>query len=418
MLPTTQEAAQVAAALPAGDPYAADPPVPPALRLHARAPATAEPPLALLAHEWLTPPDLWYIRSHGPVPRCALAPPGSAEAESHAVAITVPAAGGGNKTVTVSLSVAELRRRFARRTAVVTTQCGGNRRAHMNAAGDVATSGIPWGGGAISTAEWGGAALADVLAAAGVDVADPAYATWHVHFSGADGVVASIPAWRALSRRADVLLAYDMAGAPLPPHHGAPLRAIAPGVVGVRSVKWLTGITLSPHEATGAWQSGIAYKQLPPGVADAAALGDVAALPSVQEQPVTSVVASPGPGTVVPADAGVITVRGYAYAGGGRAVTRVDVSADGGATWRQAALVAGTNQPPGRAWAWVLWEANVPIPPAQARPGGAVRLVARAVDEAGNAQPENAAPLWNLRGLNCNAWHAVDVAIGPPEEEE
>jgi sulfite oxidase len=391
--------------------------VPPALRLHARAPATAEPPLALLTHEWLTPPDLWYIRSHGPVPRCALAPPGSAEAEAHAVAITVPAAAPG-ETVTVTLSVAELRRRFARRTAVVTTQCGGNRRAHMNAAGGGATSGIPWGGGAISTAQWGGAALADVLAAAGVDLADPAYATWHVHFTGADGVVASVPAWRALSPRGDVLRAYDMAGAPLPPHHGAPLRAIAPGVVGVRSVKWLTGVTLAPREAAGAWQSGIAYKQLPPGVADAAALGDVAALPSVQEQPVTSVVASPAPGAVVPADAGVVAARGYAYAGGGRAVTRVDVSADGGATWQQAQLVAGADQPPGRAWAWVLWEAAVPIPPQEARPGGAVRLVARAVDEAGNAQPESAAPLWNLRGLNCNAWHAVDVAIGPPEAEE
>ena len=408
----------VAAALPSGDPYAGDPPVPPALRVHARSPATAEPPLPLLVHQWLTPPDLFYIRSHGPVPRCALAPPGSAEAEAHAVTVTVPRAASSSDVTAVTLSVAELKRRFPRRSAAVTTQCGGNRRSHMNASGVGTTSGIPWGGGAISTAEWGGASLVDVLAAAGVDCADPRYATWHVHFEGADGVVASVPAWRALSHRSDVLLAYDMNGEALPPHHGAPLRAIAPGVVGVRSVKWLTSVKLAPNEATGPWQSGIAYKQLPPGVADAGAIADVAALPSVQEQPVSSVVALPSPGTVVPADAGVVTARGYAYAGGGRAVTRVDVSGDGGATWQPAVLVAGTDQQPGRAWAWTLWEAVVPIPQDQARPGGAMRIVARAVDEGGNVQPEHAASVWNLRGLNCNAWHAVDVAIGEPEPDE
>ena len=52
-------------------------------------------------------------------------------------------------------------------------------------------------------------------------------------------------------------------------------------------------------------------------------------------------------------------MKGYAYAGAGRRIVRVDVSADAGENWHQAELVAGTDQKPGRAWAWVLWEATV-----------------------------------------------------------
>lgn len=53
----------------AKDPYAGDPPAHPALLLHARRPCTAEVPRSLLLHSWVTPSDLWYIRSHHPVPK-------------------------------------------------------------------------------------------------------------------------------------------------------------------------------------------------------------------------------------------------------------------------------------------------------------------------------------------------------------
>lgn len=97
----------------------------------------------------------------------------------------------------------------------------GNRRAEMNEV--AATSGIGWCN-AISTAQWRGARLRDVLIAAGVDE-DSVYNTTnttvgvdaaldgskrvkHVHFIGADGMQASIPIKKALSRDGDVLLAY------------------------------------------------------------------------------------------------------------------------------------------------------------------------------------------------------------------
>jgi len=404
------EAAEAAAELPAGDPYRSDPGLHPALRVHARAPATAEPPLTLLAHAHVTPAELWYVRSHHPVPGCGLAPAG--EAGSHAVRVSGP---GG----TVTLTVDELRARFPRREVTATMQCGGNRRGEMN--GVRSTAGIAWGAGAIATATWAGAALTDVLAAAGLPPgaeAAEAAGVAHVVFTGADGMGASVPASRACAPSCDVLLAYEMNGAPLPAHHGAPLRAIVPGVVGVRSVKWLVSVAASAEEAAGPWQRGMAYKSFPPHQLSLAPDADTAALPSVQEQPVTSAIASPAEGSALPLSDGCVTLRGYAWSGGGRAVQRVEVSLDGGESWASAQLLppagaGGEPLPPqrdGRAWAWRLWEATLALP-AGAKAGDALELVCKATDEAQNGQPERVAPVWNLRGLNCNAWHRVRVVL-------
>ena len=46
----------------------------------------------------------------------------------------------------------------------------------------------------------------------------------------------------------------------IPSQHGAPLRVIVPGHVGVRNVKWLKSIKISNEEAVGTWQRGMAYK--------------------------------------------------------------------------------------------------------------------------------------------------------------
>ncbi|NWH76465.1 SUOX oxidase, partial [Piaya cayana] len=78
--------------------------------------------------------------------------------------------------------------------------------------------------------------------------------------------------------------------------------------------------------------------------------------------PVQSAITHPRPGAAVPP--GELTVKGYAWSGGGRRVVRVDVSLDGGRSWRPARLSTGDDQPapvPGRAWAWVLWELEAAV---------------------------------------------------------
>ena len=59
----------------------------------------------------------------------------------------------------------------------------------------------------------------------------------------------------------------------------------------------------------------------------------------------------------------------------------------------------------GRAWAWTTWSADVPLP---ATPGP-VKLLARAHDLGGGAQPRTPADVWNIRGLNNNSWHSVTL---------
>ena len=138
--------------------------------------------------------------------------------------------------------------------------------------------------------------------------------------------------------------------------------------------------------------------------------------------PLQSAITSPGPNTKLAAKQGTseieITVRGYAWSGGGRNIARVDVSADDGLSWHTAELNpdAGANQPYNKAWAWTLWESTFVLPPAVAAAVAAkgeteVSLLCRAVDASYNSQPERGESIWNLRGVVNNAWHRVPIRV-------
>lgn len=101
-----------------------------------------------------------------------------------------------------------------------------------------------------------------------------------------------------------------------------------------------------------------------------------------------------------------VKVKGYAFSGGGREIIRVDVSADGGNTWVEA-MLSETNQGEGKHWAFRRW--SVPIPIASNAKGQSVELVCKAVDRAYNSQPERSEPIFNVRGVLCNAWHRVRI---------
>jgi len=403
----TLDAADVAATQAAAaeakknDPFGNDPVRHPGLKIHSTHPCNAEVPAALLTESYLTPTDLWYIRHHHPVP--------DLKGQEAAFRLSVDALAAGGKVL--SLSLAQLRA-LPQHEVLVTLQCSGNRRGDMNKVKKC--SGTSWGQGAISTALWKGPRLADVVALAGVagpDAANKAGAL-HVCFKGLDAMAASVPVGKALGERGDVILALDMNGLPLVREHGAPLRAIVPGHVGVRNVKWVGEVKLSPDEAVGDWQRGLNYKVLPPGVDSAAGI-DVASLPAMQEASVFSGITG-----VEDAGDGKVDAKGWAWSGGGRGVARVDVSADGGNTWRAARITEGTDQAPGKEWAWVFWECDeVPAAAISGKGGKAhVEVVSRAVDKAYNFQPENAKHIWNTRGLANNSWFRVQATIDAAEK--
>jgi sulfite oxidase len=113
---------------------------------------------------------------------------------------------------------------------------------------------------------------------------------------------------------------------------------------------------------------------------------------------ITSVICRPAAGATVAA--GSVAVQGYAIAGGERTVARVELSADGGATWKEATLL---DEP--RPFVWSLWEAQIDLPV------GRHQLVVRATDSAGRQQPASVREVWNFKGYMNNAWHRVDIQV-------
>ena len=180
-----------------------------------------------------------------------------------------------------------------------------------------------------------------------------------------------------------------MNSAPLTAKHGAPVRIIAPGVAGARCVKWLQQITVQPTESNNHYQQRD-YKVLPPEATDAGKAEKFWDLtPAIQDMPVNSVIGSPQSGDTIKLDAdGMIEARGYALpSGDGGPVTKVEVSADEGATWIEAELLGERGK-----WSWALWKARIALPK-----GDNQRIYSRATDQVGNTQSAN--PQWNLRGV-------------------
>lgn len=343
-----------------------------ALHEWSREPLNAETRPGWLAVEPLTPARAFYVRSHGHVPVL--------DAAAHRVRV------GGLVLNALDLSIDELRAEFPEHTVVAVLACAGNRRAELVAVRDIPGE-VPWGPGALGTAAWTGVRLGYLLTAAGLQAGAA-----HVALTGADEVEdgrysVSIP--MAKARRGEVLLAWAMNGEPLPPEHGGPLRAVVPGYIGARSVKWLTDVELRAEPAEGMYQSRhyrMKVNEDDPGF-------------PLSELAVNAAICSPVDGEVVAA--GPVAVRGYALAGGDRAVARVDVSGDGGQTWTIARLAEDQGQ-----WAWRRWTATLDLPP------GRHELVARAWNTAAETQPERPESVWNPGGYANTAWPRVAVRAG------
>jgi DMSO/TMAO reductase YedYZ molybdopterin-dependent catalytic subunit len=173
-----------------------------------------------------------------------------------------------------------------------------------------------------------------------------------------------LPVEKALD---DVLVAYEMNGRPLPLDHGAPARLVVPGWVGVAQIKWLGRIEVADEPLYSPWNTTQYRLQGPDYPADE---------PPLTAQAVKSAFALPFGATLARGRRVELTGRSWSGLG---SIRRVEVSTDGGATYRPAQL-EGPHLPR----AWVRW--RFPFTPRTAGPG---ELRARAIDDHGRRQPDS-----------------------------
>jgi DMSO/TMAO reductase YedYZ molybdopterin-dependent catalytic subunit len=249
-------------------------------------------------------------------------------------------------------------------------ECTGNGRSFFTSQQGRTVSGTPWRLGAVGVARWRGVRLATVLERAGltgkaVDVMPRGLDADFVDKGVDHGRVRRpLPVAKALK---DVLLAFEMNDRPLPPDHGFPVRLVVPGWVGIASIKWLGEIQVSGVPLFSPWNIEY-YRLFGPGY------------PPAGSEPLTRMVVKSA--FELPWDARfeagrAHVVHGRSWSGNGR-VRDVEVSVDGGATWRPA-LPRG----PWAARAWLPWEFRW----TPDRTGAQV-LMARATDETGGTQPD------------------------------
>jgi DMSO/TMAO reductase YedYZ molybdopterin-dependent catalytic subunit len=270
---------------------------------------------------------------------------------------------------------------------VVTLECAGNGRDGVEPRVD----GEQWRMGAVSTAEWTGVPLVEVLDRAGIrsDASELVFRgadRGHVDGKGTIGFERSLPVDTA--RGADALLAYAMNGEPLPLQHGYPVRLVVPSWYGVASVKWLAEIEAVAEPFTGYFQHDKYWFETP---RDGGVVRDPVSL-----QRVRALITEPS--ATEPLECGDIAVRGVAWSGAAP-IARVEVAVDGG-PWQEARLIGDRHR---HSWQW--WELMTRIDRT-----GAVTIRCRATDLAGRAQPE--APEWNRFGYGNNSIQTITLQVG------
>jgi DMSO/TMAO reductase YedYZ molybdopterin-dependent catalytic subunit len=287
------------------------------------------------------------------------------------------------------------------RTVVASIECAGNGRRFFGSQQGRTVPGTPWRLGAIGVAAWRGVPLSVILDRSGitreaVDVMpyglDPDYVSDGVNYGP---VRRPIPVAKALD---DVILAYEMNGAPLPPDNGYPVRVIVPRWAGIASIKWVGAIEVSSTALSSYWNTR-AYRLFGPAYPARGTLVTTQAIRSAFEL---------GWDARLPAHQDyLLTGRSWSLNG---SIARTEISTDGGRRWqlavprRPGAQSAWPGVARGEA-AWQRWEFPWPTPGP-----GSYTLQARATDSAGLTQPVSAT--FNTLGYQFDGIvrHPVTVA--------
>ena len=286
----------------------------------------------------------------------------------------------------LSLSLRDLMK-MPSQSCFVTLECAGNGRSMLSPR----VNGEQWNLGAVSTAEWTGVPLMEVLDRAGVKPSGR-----EVVFRGADNGrldVSSEPIRfeRSLTmddvHGSDSLLAYAMNGEALPIQHGYPLRLVVPSWYAVASVKWLNEIDVISEPFRGHYQTEAYLFEWQRG-------GQLVREP-VSLQRVRSLITEPEPDIEV--EQGELPVRGVAWSGAAP-IARVEVSIGGG-PWQEARLVSERKR-----HSWQGWELL-----ARLEQKSSTVISARATNMAGRTQPD--VPEWNRLGYGNNAIQKIRVDV-------
>jgi sulfane dehydrogenase subunit SoxC len=262
--------------------------------------------------------------------------------------------------------------RFPRENRVYFCECAAN--TGMEWAG-AQLNGAQFTHGMIHNMEYSGISLRTLLEEAGLDAAGDLADKW-VYVEGADASSngRSIPMAKALD---DVLVAFKANGEALRKEHGYPVRLVVPGWEGNMWIKWLRRIEVTDQAIESREETSKYTDTLENGIARK----------WTWEMDAKSVVTSPSPQAPIKHGKGPLVITGLAWSGRG-AISGVDVSIDGGKTWKEARLAApGQDKALTRFYLDHVWD------------GSEMLLQSRARDTTGYVQPTKD-QLREVRGLN------------------
>lgn len=380
------------------------------------------------------PQNLFYVRSHGDTPRISVKQAQEWKLRIH-----------GLVEKEIEFSIQELKEKFQVVTLPVTLVCAGNRRKEQNMV--LKGLGFNWGAAGVSTGLFTGVYLADIL-----DYCKPrnphlsSYPSYdqhmpgrarHVIFEGADELpkgkygTSQRLSW-ALDRSKGMLISWGLNGEDLTPDHGFPLRLVVPGQIGGRMVKWLQRIEVSDRES----QHHLHFfdnKLLPTTVTpDQARKEDKWWYDPkyiINELNVNAAICSPSHNDIIQlasdgSTTQTLSIEGYAYTGGGRRITRVEVTLDDGETWNLCDIrypedlyriyPIGNHPYYGNldltmtdmSFSWCFWKVEVDVKSLLVnRDAGFIAV--RAMDEALSIMPRDM--YWNATSMMNSWWFRVAV---------
>ncbi|KAK0388670.1 hypothetical protein NLU13_4913 [Sarocladium strictum] len=388
------------------------------IRLTGVHPFNVEPPLTDLYDEgFLTSENLHYVRNHGHVPECT-------DNEILDWSFTVE----GMVANPITMTVRDLIEDYVQQTYPITLVCAGNRRKEQNVVRK--TKGFSWGAAGLSTALWTGVPIGDLLSRA-----KPMRGARYVCFEGADKLPngyygTSIKLNWCLDPNRGVMVAHKMNGDVLHPDHGKPVRIVIPGQIGGRSVKWLKRIIVTA-EPSDNWYHIYDNRVLPTMISPEAS----ADLPdtwkdesyAIYDLNANSAICYPQHNETIPlatessSSSSSYTFRGYAYGGGGKRITRMELTLDKGKTWRLAnmrypeddyrlapegdTLFGGEVDITWReaSFCWSFWDIDVPV----SELADADDVMVRAMDDGMMVQPRDM--YWSVLGMMNNPWFRLVI---------